>query len=110
VKARQPQETRFGLHADVYGMIILSTAVTITIQIKEFVAFAAALVIVTIVMLRLYLPAATKVKHLRSSTAGALVGLTAEVLEGLKVINAYGHQDHFVKVCCIISAVACRNV
>jgi hypothetical protein len=52
-----------GCHADVYGLIILSTAVTITIQIKEFLAFADALIIVTIIMVRLYLPAATRVKH-----------------------------------------------
>jgi hypothetical protein len=80
-------------------MIILSTAVTITIQIKEFLAFAGLLVIITIIMLKIYLPAATKVKAIRAKTSGALVGLSAEVLEGLKVVQAYCHQNYFVKVC-----------
>lgn len=81
-----------------YAFIILSTAVTISSNIQEFIAFAAVLLIVTAIMLRLYLPAATQVKGLRATSAGALVGLSAEVLEGLKVVQAYSHQQHFVKV------------
>ena len=66
----------------------------------EFLAFAGVLCIVTIIMLYLYLPAATKVKTLRASSAGALVGLSAETLEGLKVVQAFSHQPHFVEVRC----------
>ena len=81
-----------------YAFIIFSTAVTISSTITEFIAFAVALVGVTAVMLRLYLPAATQVKHLRAKSAGKVVGLSAEVLEGLKVVQAYRHQEHFVRV------------
>lgn len=90
-------DSSFG-HADVYAIILLSTAVTVSSQLYEFVAFAAVLGVVTWIMLRLYLPTATKIKALVSDTAGSLVGLTAESLEGLEVIQAYQHEDYFVKV------------
>jgi ABC-type multidrug transport system fused ATPase/permease subunit len=82
----------------VYAIILLSTAVTVSMQLYEFVAFAAALLFVTWIMLRLYLPTATKIKSLVSDTSGSLVGLTAEALEGLEVIQAYQHEDYFVRV------------
>ena len=64
----------------------------------EFVGFAVVLGLVTYIMLRLYLPTATKIKGLVSDTAGTLVGLTTESLEGLDVIQAFQHEDYFVKV------------
>lgn len=81
-----------------YAIILLSTAVTVSSQLVEFVAFAAVLAFVTWLMLRLYLPTATKIKAIVSDTAGSLVGLTAESLEGLEVIQAYQHEDYFVNV------------
>ena len=84
-------------HAVVYGFIILSTAVTVSINIFEFIAFLACLLLLTALMLYLYLPAATKMKALRAATAGELVGLAAEVLEGLKLVQAFRHEDHFIE-------------
>ena len=82
--------------AVIYTLILLSTSVTVSINIPEFAAFAGVLVIVTLVMIYLYLPAATQIKAMRVETAGGLVGLTAEVLEGLPLIQAYSHEEHFV--------------
>ena len=82
-----------------YAIILLSTAVTVSSQLVEFVAFAAVLALVTWIMLRLYLPTATKIKAIVSDTAGSLVGLTAESLEGPEVIQAYQHEEYFVNVC-----------
>lgn len=84
--------------AVVYGFIILSTAVTVSINIKEFLAFLGMLLLMTAVMLYLYLPAATQLKGLRARTSGALVGLAAETLEGLKLVQAYRHEPHFIEV------------
>jgi ABC-type multidrug transport system fused ATPase/permease subunit len=76
-------------------------------QLWEFVAFAFVLMVVTIIMLRLYLPTATKIKTLVSDTAGSLVGLTAESLEGLEVIQAFQHEEYFVKVYFLMSTLLC---
>lgn len=81
----------------IYSLILLSTSVTVSINIPEFAAFAAILVIVTGIMLYLYLPAATQIKKMRLETAGGLVGTTAEVLEGLTLIQAYNHEQYFVQ-------------
>ena len=83
--------------AGIYSLILLSTSVTVSINIPEFAAFAGVLLLVTLVMLKLYLPAATQIKKMRVETAGGLVGLTAEVLEGLNLIQAYSHEQHFVQ-------------
>jgi hypothetical protein len=88
--------------ADVYAIILLSTAITVSINIVEFVAFASLLLIMTAVMLRIYLPSATRIKKLRLDTAGSLVGLTAEVLEGLPLVQAYSKENHFVRVRCLL--------
>jgi ATP-binding cassette, subfamily C (CFTR/MRP), member 1 len=84
--------------AGIYMILLLATSVTVSINILEFLAFAAVLVIVTVVMLNLYLPAATQVKQIRLDSAGSLVGLTAETLEGLPLIQAFGHEEAFVHV------------
>ena len=84
-------------HAVVYGFIILSTAVTVSINIFEFIAFLACLLLLTALMLYLYLPAATRMKALRATTAGELVGLAAETLEGLKLVQAFRHEAHFIE-------------
>jgi len=47
-------------------------------------------------MLYYYLPAATRLKALRTKTASELVGLVAETLEGLNVIQAFGKNEYFV--------------
>jgi ATP-binding cassette, subfamily C (CFTR/MRP), member 1 len=72
----------------------------VSINILEFLAFAAFLLIMTIIMLRVYLPAATQVKRMRATTAGSLVGLVAETLEGLPLIQAYRHENAFQHVRC----------
>jgi ABC-type multidrug transport system fused ATPase/permease subunit len=80
----------------IYGFILLSTAVTVSIVIPTFAAFAAALVIVAVSALAFYLPAATALKKHRAETAGDLVGLVAETLEGLPVINAFAQRQYFL--------------
>jgi ATP-binding cassette, subfamily C (CFTR/MRP), member 1 len=81
----------------IYGFILLSTAVTVSIVIPTFAAFAAALVVVSVTALVLYLPAATALKKHRADTAGDLVGLVAETLEGLSVINAFAKRQFFLE-------------
>jgi hypothetical protein len=56
-------------------------------------------------MLIFYLPAATKLKKHKADSAGTLVGLVAETLEGLNVINAYGER---VPRRCPGAPAACR--
>jgi len=68
----------------------LSCYATLCAPVQLFSVFAGVLFIVTFIMLVFYLPAATKLKKLRHETTGSLVGLVAETLEGLSVINAYG--------------------
>ncbi len=48
-------------------------------------------------MLSLYLPAATALKKARSVSGGQLVGLVAETLEGLAVVQAFSKQDFFIR-------------
>ena len=52
-------------------------------------------------MLIYYLPAATTLKVLRTNTAGDLVGLVAESLEGLNIIQAMGKTNYFVETAMI---------
>jgi ABC-type multidrug transport system fused ATPase/permease subunit len=54
----------------IYGLIMLSTIITVSVTIPHFAAFGGVLFIVTIVMLRYYLPAATTLKKQRAETAG----------------------------------------
>jgi len=82
----------------IYGLIMISTVITVSVTIPLFSAFGGALFIITLMMLWFYLPAATKLKKHKADTSGALVGLVAETLEGLNVINAYDHNLHFVRV------------
>jgi len=82
----------------IYGFILLSTAVTVSIVIPTFAAFAAALVFFALTALVIYLPAATALKKHRAETAGDLVGLVAETLEGLPIINAFAQRAYFLQV------------
>jgi ABC-type multidrug transport system fused ATPase/permease subunit len=66
------------------------------VTITLFSVFGGVLILITFGMLALYLPSATKLKHHRVETSGALVGLVSEVLDGLKVIHAFGHTKYFV--------------
>ncbi|KAJ9527211.1 hypothetical protein QJQ45_025467 [Haematococcus lacustris] len=81
----------------IYGLIMLSTIITVSTTIYYFSVFAGVLIIVTLIMLVFYLPAATKLKGHRTSTAGALVGLVAETLEGLSVIQAFNKTEYFIQ-------------
>jgi ABC-type multidrug transport system fused ATPase/permease subunit len=54
----------------IYGLIMLSTIITVSVTIPHFAAFGGVLFIVTIIMLRYYLPAATQLKKQRADTAG----------------------------------------
>jgi ABC-type multidrug transport system fused ATPase/permease subunit len=54
----------------IYGLIMLSTVITVSVVVPYFAAFGAVLVLVTIVMLRFYLPAATALKKQKVETAG----------------------------------------
>ena len=76
----------------IYGLIMLSTVITVSVTIVYFSIFAGVLIIVTLIMLAFYLPAATQLKKHKADSAGQLVGLVAETLEGLNVINAYGER------------------
>ena len=80
----------------IYGLIVVATTITVSITINPFAAFIGGLLIVTIIMVWLYMPAATCLKKLRTDTAGRVVSLVAEVLEGLNVVQAYAKQQYFV--------------
>lgn len=57
--------------AAIYFIVLAATAITVSINIIEFLAFAGALLIMTLVMLRVYLPAAGQVKRMQVCTASA---------------------------------------
>lgn len=78
--------------AGIYGLILIATTITVSITIPLFSAMAGALFLVSGLMLALYLPAATHLKKLRMGTAGDLVTLIAESLDGLPVIQAFAKQ------------------
>jgi hypothetical protein len=46
----------------IYGLILLSTVITVSTTIYYFSIFAGVLIIVTVLMLWYYLPCATKIK------------------------------------------------
>ena len=54
----------------IYGLIMLSTVILVSITIPMFGVFAAVLIVVTFVMLYFYLPAATTLKQQKVETAG----------------------------------------
>jgi ABC-type multidrug transport system fused ATPase/permease subunit len=66
----------------IYGLIMLSTIITVSVTIPYFAAFGGVLFLVTIVMLRYYLPAATTLKRQRAETAGE--GTTQLALDCLR--------------------------
>ncbi|GLC60118.1 hypothetical protein PLESTB_001575900 [Pleodorina starrii] len=80
----------------IYGLILLATTITVSVTINFFGAFTAALILATLLMLSVYLPAATALKKARATSGGQLVGLVAEVLEGLAVVQAFSKQEHFI--------------
>ncbi|KXZ44762.1 hypothetical protein GPECTOR_62g877 [Gonium pectorale] len=80
----------------IYGLILLSTTITVSVTINFFGAFTGFLIIMTLIMLSVYLPAATALKKARAVSGGQLVGLVAEVLEGLGVVQAFSKQDYFI--------------
>ncbi|KAG1658983.1 hypothetical protein FOA52_008685 [Chlamydomonas sp. UWO 241] len=80
-----------------YGLIMLSTVITVSVFIYYFAIFAGVLIIVTFGMLWYYLPCATKIKAHIVKTQSQLVGLVAETLEGLHVIQAFDKTNYFVQ-------------
>eukprot|EP00775_Hariotina_reticulata_P004687 gene4687-4939_t len=80
----------------IYGLIMLSTVITVSITIPHFSAFAGILILVTFIMLIFYLPAATTLKRQKVETAGDLIGLVAETLEGLPIITAFNQNKYFL--------------
>lgn len=84
-------------YAGIYGLILLATTITVSTQIELFSVMSVGLFIVTGLMLFAYLPTATQLKHLRNETAGQLVTLVAEALEGLTVIQAFDKQGYFIE-------------
>ncbi|KAG1659734.1 hypothetical protein FOA52_006004 [Chlamydomonas sp. UWO 241] len=81
----------------IYGLIMLSTVITVSTFIYYFACFAGVLIIVTFAMLWYYLPCATKIKAHIVGTQSQLVGLVAETLEGLHVIQAFDKNNYFVQ-------------
>ncbi|GLC53728.1 hypothetical protein PLESTB_000780900 [Pleodorina starrii] len=81
----------------IYGLILLSTTITVSVTISFFGAFTGFLIIMTLIMLSVYLPAATALKKTRAVSGGQLVGLVAEVLEGLNVVQAFSKQEFFIE-------------
>ncbi|KAG2500538.1 hypothetical protein HYH03_001315 [Edaphochlamys debaryana] len=81
----------------IYGLILLSTTITVSVTINFFGAFTGFLIIMTSIMLSVYIPAATALKKARAVSGGMLVGLVAEVLEGLGVVQAFSKQDYFIR-------------
>ena len=84
----------------IYGLIMISTTITVSVNIQFFGAFTGALMVATAIMMYFYLPAAMALKKVRAVTSGALVGLVAETLEGLNVIQAFSKQDFFIQEAC----------
>ena len=80
----------------IYGLILIATTITVSVSINFFGAFTAFLIIMTLVMLAIYLPAATALKKARATSGGMLVGLVAETLEGLSVVQAFNKQEYFI--------------
>ncbi|GIM04284.1 hypothetical protein Vretimale_8859, partial [Volvox reticuliferus] len=76
----------------IYGLILISTTITVSVTINFFGAFTGFLILMTLFMLSIYLPAATALKKARAVSGGQLVGLVAEVLEGLSVVQAFSKQ------------------
>jgi ABC-type multidrug transport system fused ATPase/permease subunit len=85
-------------YAGIYSLILLATTITVSVTIPLFSALAGGLFLVSGLMLVLYLPAATHLKKLRMGTAGDLVTLVAEALDGLGVIQAFNKQAYFTEV------------
>lgn len=85
----------------------MATTITVSIVIPAFSALAGALFVVSGIMLVIYLPAATHLKKLRMGTAGDLVTLIAEALDGLTVIQAYNKQGYFTQVCVLFRDCFC---
>jgi ABC-type multidrug transport system fused ATPase/permease subunit len=85
-------------YAGIYGLILLATTITVSVTIPLFSAMAGALFTVSGIMLAVYLPAATHLKKLRMGTAGDVVTLIAEALDGLGVIQAYNKQQYFTHI------------
>jgi hypothetical protein len=54
----------------IYGLIMLSTVITVSVTIPMFSVFGGVLFFVTGVMLYFYLPAATTLKKQKTETAG----------------------------------------
>ncbi|GIL86269.1 hypothetical protein Vretimale_13733 [Volvox reticuliferus] len=81
----------------IYGLILLATTITVSVTINFFGAFTGFLIIMTFIMLSIYLPAATALKKARAVSGGLLVGLVAEVLEGLNVVQAFSKQEYFIE-------------
>jgi ABC-type transport system involved in cytochrome bd biosynthesis fused ATPase/permease subunit len=54
----------------IYGLIMLSTVILVSVTIPMFSVFAGILIAVTLVMLFFYLPAATTLKKQKVETAG----------------------------------------
>lgn len=54
----------------IYGLIMLSTVITVSVTIPLFSVFAGVLIIVTLIMLYFYLPAATTLKKQKVETGG----------------------------------------
>jgi hypothetical protein len=85
----------------------------VSIVIPPFGGLAGALFVASGIMLSLYLPAATHLKKLRMGTAGDLVTLIAEALDGLTVIQAYSKQGYFTqaraapRLCCPRQPMTC---
>ncbi|KXZ54551.1 hypothetical protein GPECTOR_4g616 [Gonium pectorale] len=80
----------------IYGLILAATTITVSVTINFFGAFTAALIAATLGLLAIYLPAATALKKARAVSGGMLVGLVAETLEGLGVVQAFGKQEYFI--------------
>ena len=60
----------------IYGLIILSTVITVAVTIPMFAVFGGVLIVITMIMLYFYLPAAAKLKVLRIESAGeSLLGV-----------------------------------
>jgi ABC-type multidrug transport system fused ATPase/permease subunit len=68
----------------IYGLIMLSTVITVSVTIPMFSVFGGVLFFVTGVMLYFYLPAATTLKKQKTETAGE-----RQIQFGGWLINAY---------------------
>jgi hypothetical protein len=88
----------------IYGLIMLSTVITVSVTIPHFAACGGVLIIITLLMVRYYLPAATALKKQKAETAGESYAAC-----GLRLCWAPGPGQSWADICFAVAVVACMH-